>query len=234
MNDVLRADHLVREIGGPASDVRTVDDVSFAIQRGEIVALVGPSGAGKSSLLRLLNRLDEPTSGTVYLDGVDYRSIDPQTLRRRVGMVMQTARMFPGTVGDNIAYGPHLRGETLTAQRIAEICTRVGLDGYADRQAATLSGGEAQRVSLARTMANGPDVVLLDEPTSALDERIKVEIEDTLRTVLADRELACLIITHDAAQARRLAHRALVMKNGRLVADGPLDGKTIEAAIADA
>jgi putative ABC transport system ATP-binding protein len=198
-----------------------VNNVTFDVVRGEVIALVGPSGAGKSSLLRLLNRLDEPTSGTILLTGEDYRTLAPGDLRRRVGMVLQQAFLFPGTVRENIMWAPRGRGEVCPEDRVAHLLSRVQLPGYADRDVTTLSGGEAQRVSLARTLANSPEVLLLDEPTSALDELVKAEVEATLRRVFADRDLACVIVTHDEAQAYRLASRSIVLRDGRVVADGP-------------
>src|SRR4051794_27664087 len=143
------------------SDKVLVGDISIRVQPGEVMAVVGPSGAGKSSFLRLLNRLDEPTGGTVLLDGQDYRAIAPQELRRRVGMVMQTAYLFPGTVAENNAFGPRQRHQTLAAETIAALLDRVGLPGYESRDVSNLSGGEAQRVSVARTLANDPDALLL-------------------------------------------------------------------------
>jgi putative ABC transport system ATP-binding protein len=129
-----------------------VSDISIGVQPGEILAVVGPSGAGKSSFLRLLNRLDEPTAGTVLLNGRDYRTIAPRELRRRVGMVMQMACLFPGTVAANVAFGPLQRRETMVPKAIAALLDRVGLPGYQDRDVGNLSGGEAQRVSVARTI----------------------------------------------------------------------------------
>jgi putative ABC transport system ATP-binding protein len=123
-----------------------VDGISVQIPPGEVLAVVGPSGAGKSSFLRLLNRLDEPTGGTVLLNGDDDREIAPRALRCHVGMVMQTAYLFPGTVAANIAFGPRQRGEFLTAEQIAALLDRVGLREYQDRDVSNLSGGEAQRV----------------------------------------------------------------------------------------
>jgi putative ABC transport system ATP-binding protein len=198
-----------------------VDDVSVQVARGEIVAVVGPSGAGKSSFLRLLNRLDEPTSGTVLLQGADYRTIIPQELRRRVGMVMQTAYLFPGSVASNIAFGPEQRGEVLPGEAIAALLERVGLAGFADRDIGHLSGGEAQRVALARTLANTPDVLLLDEPTSALDETSVHGIEQLILGIIRERRVSCIIVTHNRAQAERLADRTMVMERGRLVTIGP-------------
>ena len=127
-----------------------------------VTMLIGASGAGKSSFLRLLNRLDEPTGGTIRLDGRDYRELAPRDLRRRVGMVMQSANLFPGTVAANVGFGPLQRGETLLPGQIDALLERVGLAGYQERDVSNLSGGEAQRVSLARTMANAPQTLLLD------------------------------------------------------------------------
>ena len=196
-------------------------DISVAVQPGEVLAVVGPSGAGKSSFLRLLNRLDEPTGGTVLLNGRDYREIAPRELRRRVGMVMQTAYLFPGSVAANIAFGPRQRGERHTGEQIAALLDRVGLSGYQDRDMSNLSGGEAQRVSIARTLANAPEAVLLDEPTSALDEVSARAIEDLLMSIVRERHMMCVIVTHNRLQAARLAARTMVLEAGKLVAVGP-------------
>jgi putative ABC transport system ATP-binding protein len=168
---------------------------------------VGPSGSGKSTLLRLLNRLDEPTAGTVYLDGADYRQISPRDLRRRVGMVMQRPFLFPGTVAANLQFGPSQRGDVLRDDAVEALLAGVGLAGFGSRTVENLSGGEAQRVSIARTLANNPDVLLVDEPTSALDESLKRQVEDVILRVIRDRRLTCLFVTHDQAQAGRVAQR---------------------------
>jgi putative ABC transport system ATP-binding protein len=198
-----------------------VSDVSVQVRPGEVMAVVGPSGAGKSSFLRLLNRLDEPTGGTVLLDGLDYRTLPPRDLRRRVGMVMQMAYLFPGTVTANIGFGPRQRGEILTGDDIAALLERVGLPGYQDRDVSTLSGGEAQRVSMARTLANAPDAVLLDEPTSALDEHSARAIEELVLGIVRERRMTCVIVTHNKSQAARMADRTMVLDAGKLVTVGP-------------
>lgn len=216
---VLRAENLGRSVPKKV----LVADASFEVNRGEMLAIVGPSGSGKSSLLRLLNRLDEPTSGTVYLDGVDYREIAPRELRRRVGMVTQRAFLFPGSVAENLGFGPRQRGETLTDSRVEELLGGVGLVGYGSRDVANLSGGEAQRVSFARTLANSPEVLLLDEPTSALDEESKREVEMIIQQIAGQQGIAGVLVTHDAAQATRLARRALVLEEGRVVRSGTVE-----------
>ncbi len=213
---ILRAEHLGRVVG----DKVLVADATFQVRRGEVVAIVGPSGAGKSSLLRLLNRLDEPTSGTVYVEGVDYKQIEPRELRRKLGMVTQRPFLFLGTVAENLRFGPEQRGETLSDEAVEDLLDRVGLKGYATRNVANLSGGEAQRVSVARTLANSPLVLLLDEPTSALDEASKLGVETLLEEIVRDQKLTCVMVTHDVAQAQRLAERALLMEAGRIVREG--------------
>ena len=213
---VLRAEHLGRSV----PDKVLVADASFDLRKGETLAVVGPSGSGKSSLLRLVNRLDEPTSGTVYLDGVDYRQIAPRELRRRVGMVMQRPFLFPGTVAENLRFGPRQRGEELSDARMEELLAGVLLAGFAGRDVANLSGGEAQRVSFARTLANSPEVLLLDEPTSALDEEAKREVEGVIRRIGSEQGIPCVLVTHDVAQSARLAERALVLEQGQVVRTG--------------
>jgi putative ABC transport system ATP-binding protein len=200
-----------------------VNDISVQVHQGEVLAVVGPSGSGKSSFLRLLNRLDEPTGGTVFLGGRDYREITPRELRRRAGMVMQMPHLFPGTVAGNIAYGPRQRHETLSAAQIDALLDRVGLPGYQDRDVSILSGGEAQRVSLARTLANAPEVLLLDEPTSALDDVSEQGIEDLVLDIIRERQMTCIIITHDKLQAARIAGRTMTLEGGRLRAVGPTE-----------
>ena len=215
----MRAEHLGRVV----KDKVLVDDATFDMRAGEVLAIVGPSGSGKSSLLRLLNRLDEPTSGTVYVEGIDYRQIAPRELRRKLGLVNQRPYLFPGTVEENLQFGPLQRGETLSHDSVEQLLARVGLNGYASRNVANLSGGEAQRVSVARTLANSPLILLLDEPTSALDESSKLEVESSIRNIVQSQGLTCVLVTHDTAQARRLAERALLLEGGRIMRIGSVN-----------
>lgn len=216
---ILETVHLSRVVG----DKKLVNDISIQVEKGETLSIVGPSGAGKSSFLRLLNRLDEPTSGTVLLNGTDYKTIPPGELRRRIGMVLQAPYLFPGTVAENLRFGPRQQGKQLDEARLRHLLTQVGLDGYADRDISQLSGGEAQRVSLARTLANTPEVLLLDEPTSALDRTAEAEVERLLGEIIAAEGLTCLIITHNPDQALRLARRSMLLEGGRLVKIGPVE-----------
>jgi putative ABC transport system ATP-binding protein len=216
---VLECRGVSRELPGPEQRL-LLENVSFSVARAEVVAVLGPSGAGKSSLLRMLNRLDEPTAGTVLLDGQDYRNISPRDLRRRVGMIMQRAYLFPGTIAENVRFGPSQQGRTIAEAEVASLLERVGLAGYADRDVKSLSGGEAQRVAITRALANSPEVVLLDEPTSALDEAAKQGIETLLESLIRQRGLACVWVTHDAAQAARMADSVLLLEMGKVVAFG--------------
>ncbi|WP_118839814.1 ABC transporter ATP-binding protein [Salinibacter ruber] len=215
----LATEHLTRVVDGET----LVADVSIEVRAEEVFVVFGPSGSGKSSLLRLLNRLDEPTGGTVYLDGTDYRTIDPRTLRRRVGWVPQRPTLIEGTVAENVAWGPTLRDEPVDEARLHELLDRLGLSGFADRDADRLSGGEAQRVAIARTLFNDPDVVLLDEPASSLDAAAADRVESLLADVMAAYALTAVLVTHDADRARRLGHRGVRLRDGGEVATGSLD-----------
>ncbi len=194
--------------------------VNFAISRGEVMAVVGPSGAGKSTLLRLLNRLDEPTAGKILLDGSDTRTLAPRELRRRIGLVMQRPYLFPGTVAENIRYGPAQHGRVMTREQIDEMLAGVGLDGYAGRDPMTLSGGEAQRVAILRALANDPEALLLDEPTSALDATFRESVERVLEQIIESRRLTCIWVTHSVEQARKVADRVLALVGGQVQALG--------------
>jgi putative ABC transport system ATP-binding protein len=209
-NTILRAEQLGRRV----RDAVLVRNVSFELARGENLVIFGPSGSGKTSLLRLLNRLDEPTEGTVFLDGKDYRDIPTRALRTSVGMVTQRAFLFPGTIAENVSFGPKQRGQHMARETIESLLQQVGLPGYAARDVANLSGGEAQRVSLARALANQPAVLLLDEPTSALDDTSKQAVESLLLTVAKQSQLTCVLVTHDARQASRFADRVLLLDKG--------------------
>ncbi len=207
-----------------AGNKTLVSDITVEVPRGEVLAVVGPSGSGKSSFLRLLNRLDEPTAGTVFLDGIDYRRMAPRDLRRKVGMVTQRAFLFPGTVAANLRFGPQQRGETLSDGQTAALLARVGLPDYGTRDVANLSGGESQRVSLARALANSPAILLLDEPTSSLDDAAKSGIESLIREIIRDSRLTFIMVTHDMSQAARMADRVMLLESGHAVRIGPVKG----------
>ncbi|GAA0307498.1 ABC transporter ATP-binding protein [Halarchaeum salinum] len=192
------------------ADRTVLDAVSVAVADGEMLAVVGPSGAGKSTFLRLLVRLDEPTAGTVRYGGCDYRTLDPQTLRKRVGLIPQQSALVEGTVRENVTLGPRLRDEPVDDAAAVRLLERLGLPGTMERDVSTLSGGEAQRVALARTLVNDPDVLLLDEPTASLDADTEATVESVLCDLAAERSLTVVAVTHDVEQAGRLATDALV------------------------
>jgi ABC-type methionine transport system ATPase subunit len=199
-------------------------DVSLEIEEGSITSVVGPSGSGKSSLLRCLNRLWEPPAGTVYFDGRDITTLDVLALRRRVGMLFQSANLFDGTVADNVGYGPSLEGRSLPAGRIDELLQMAGLKPrFAGETAANLSGGEAQRVALARALANEPEVLLMDEPTSALDPAATLHVEQTIRDLQEMMDLTVVLVTHDIEQVRRMADSAALLIDGSIVEAGTPD-----------
>ena len=193
-----------------------LDGVDARIPAEGLTAIVGPSGSGKSTLLRLCNRLEVPTEGRVRFRGDDLADLDPLRLRRRVGMVFQRPTLFPGTVADNLAVAE----PGIDEGAAAEALHRAGLDGsFLTRTADDLSGGEAQRACLARTLVNRPEVLLMDEPTSALDEE-STRVLEHLGIDLADSGVPVLWVTHDPHQVDRIADRRLRMERGRVVEGG--------------
>jgi putative ABC transport system ATP-binding protein len=205
---------------------RTVlEDVSCGLPEGAS-CVAGPSGSGKSSLLRLLNRLAEPVSGTVSYRGADVRERDPLELRREVGLVPQLPALLPGTVAENLDFAAQLDGARPEDDG-PDVPRLLGLAGlgpdYADRDADRLSVGEQQRAMLARTLAAQPSVLLLDEPTSALDERARDAIESTLRDLRERLGLSLVLVTHDLEQARRMSDWVVRLDRGSVESQGPAE-----------
>jgi putative ABC transport system ATP-binding protein len=197
-----------------------LDSVSAEIHPGA-TAIVGPSGSGKSTLLRLLNRLADPDAGAISYRDRPLAGYDPLRLRREVSLVPQLPALLPGTVVSNLRYAADLAGKRLDGGRCLGLA---GLDaGFADRDVAELSVGEQQRTMLARALAQEPDVLLLDEPTSALDQAARDAIEATLAKLRAELEISLVVVTHDPEQARRLARRAVRLREGRVAACGALE-----------
>jgi ABC-type phosphate transport system ATPase subunit len=204
-----------------APDKPILKNIAFDIPTGQITTIIGPSGSGKSTLLRCLNRLWEPPPGSIFLDEVDITTIDVLTLRRRVGMLFQSAALFDGTVADNIGYGPQLRGETLSGERVNHLLTMAGLAAeFAERKAADLSGGEAQRVALARALANEPEVLLLDEPTSALDPAATLRVEETLLKLRDSIGLTVVWVSHAIEQVKRVGDEVILLVQGEIAESG--------------
>ena len=209
--DLFRFEDVRLEVDGAT----ILDGVDAGVPDRGLTALVGPSGSGKSTLLRLCNRLEVPTSGRVRFRGDDVASLDALALRRRVGMVFQRPTLFPGTVAENLEVA--LPG--VAPADAADALERAGLDrAFLDRTGDDLSGGEAQRACLARTLVTGPEVLLMDEPTSALDEANTLVLE-RLGRQLADGGVPVLWVTHDLGQVDRIADRRIQLADGRVVGD---------------
>ncbi|MEY2464677.1 MAG: UDP-glucose/iron transport system ATP-binding protein [Acidimicrobiaceae bacterium] len=190
-----------------------LDEITTEVPSDGVTVLKGPSGAGKSTLLRLCNRLEVPTSGTIRFKGDDIAGLDPLRLRRRVGMVFQRPTLFPGTIRDNLRVAlPDGTDDTFV-----DALDRAGLAAaFLDRTGDELSGGEAQRACLARTLVTSPEVLLMDEPTSALDDANTRLLERHTCSLTRDG-VTVLWVTHDLAQADRIADHALTLDKGRLV-----------------
>ena len=207
MHSGLVFDDVVVERGGR----RALDHLSCEVPIVGVTAVMGASGAGKSTFLRVCNRLEAPVQGRVLLDGRDLSSVDPLALRREIGMVFQRPTPFPGSVAENLRVG----APALTDTQVAGLLVRVGLDGsFISRRARELSGGEAQRMCLARALAAGPRLLLLDEPTSALDEESVKAVEEAVADI-ATEGVGALWVSHDAAQVARVAERVVRLVDGR-------------------
>jgi putative ABC transport system ATP-binding protein len=201
-----------------------LNGVQMSIGAGEIVCLLGPSGGGKSSLLRCINRLTEPPSGTVFLAGADVTAIDVLALRRQVGMVFQQVSLFPGTVAQNVAFGATLQSESLSATEIKRLLTLADLPpDFAAQDSQLLSGGQAQRVAIARALATEPSALLLDEPTSALDPAATRHVEETMLKLRRELGLTLLWVTHLPEQAGRIADRIYLLVDGQVMDEGEPD-----------
>jgi osmoprotectant transport system ATP-binding protein len=211
--------------GRGAGPVVALNDVSLEVAAGQFLAIVGGSGSGKTTLLRLANRLIDPDSGSVTIEGKDVRSVDPVTLRRGIGYVFQSGGLFPHmSVADNIGITPKLLGVEPgdMSTRVDELLDLVRLDRgqYRERLPHELSGGQRQRVSVARALAARPRIMLMDEPFGALDPLTRDALSDDYRSLHKKLGLTTIMITHDMTEAILLADRVAVMQAGRLVAQG--------------
>lgn len=221
----------LREVEQIRGTVRTLQGITLDIPSGGVVALVGPSGAGKTSLIRLLNRLDDASSGVTMYNGAPITSVPVRELRRRVGFVFQAPVMFAGSVADNldVALGLAREGVTLNAPPRAPLAHDqalrfAGLDpALAARDAQSLSGGERQRVSIARALMSNPEALLLDEPTSALDPDVAEHVMATVRTLADTLRLTIVMVTHRLPEAKAVSTRTVFMESGRVIESGPTD-----------
>jgi osmoprotectant transport system ATP-binding protein len=205
--------------------IKAVNDVSLEVAEGEFLAIVGGSGSGKTTLLRLANRLIDPDSGNITVEGLDVRAVDPIRLRRRIGYVFQSGGLFPHmSVAGNIGITPKLEdapADEISA-RVDELLDLVRLDRtlYRERFPHELSGGQRQRVGVARALAAKPRIVLMDEPFGALDPLTRDALGDDYRSLHSKLGLTTVMITHDMTEAILLADRIAVMRAGRLLAQG--------------
>ncbi|UJP41401.1 ABC transporter ATP-binding protein [Cellulomonas palmilytica] len=219
-----------------------VDDLTLDVRTGEVLVLVGPSGCGKSTTLRMVNRLVEPTSGRVLVEGRDVASLDVVELRRRTGYVIQNVGLFPHrTVAQNVATVPRLLGwdRARTRTRVAELLELVGLapDRYARRYPHELSGGERQRVGVARALATDPPVLLMDEPFGAVDPVGRRRLQDEFARIQRELGTTVMLVTHDVDEAVRMADRVAVMSTGghveQLAAPLEIVARPATPAVAD-
>ena len=204
-----------------------VNDLSLSIGAGEIFVIMGLSGSGKSTLVRHFNRLIDPTSGAILVDGEDILQYDMEALRqfrrRKISMVFQSFGLLPHrNVLDNVAYGLKVRGESkqLCAERAQQWIETVGLKGYEKKYPHQLSGGMRQRVGLARALAADTDIILMDEAFSALDPLIRAEMQDQLLELQKTLHKTIVFITHDLDEAVRIGNRIAILKDGRLIQVG--------------
>ncbi|MER0245734.1 betaine/proline/choline family ABC transporter ATP-binding protein [Streptomyces sp. HSW2009] len=215
---MIRFEHVSKRY---ADGTTAVDDLSFEVAEGELVTLVGPSGCGKTTTMKMVNRLIEPTSGQIFLDGEDIATIDPVTLRRRIGYVIQQVGLFPHkSVLENTATVPHLLGwqRAKARERAAELLDLVGLDPsvYGDRYPDQLSGGQRQRVGVARALAAAPPVLLMDEPFGAVDPVVRAHLQSEFLRLQEQVRKTVLFVTHDIEEAVRLGDRIAVYGSGRI------------------
>ncbi|MGC8114501.1 ABC transporter ATP-binding protein [Metapseudomonas otitidis] len=208
-------------------------DIDCEIGKGEFVTLLGPSGCGKSTLLRCIAGLTEVDGGQILLDGQDLVPLSPQ--KRGIGMVFQSYALFPNmTAAQNVAFGLRMQkvGKDDSARRVQEALAMVELDQHAERYPHQLSGGQCQRVALARSLVTRPRLLLLDEPLSALDARIRKHLREQIRSIQQELGLTTIFVTHDQEEALTLSDRIFLMNAGRIVQSG--DAETLYTAPVDA
>lgn len=223
-NEVLiSVKHLVKEYNN--GEVKALDDCNMDVKRGEVVAIIGPSGSGKSTMLRSLNLLETPTSGSIFFNGVDLsdKSVDINLHRQKMGMVFQHFNLFPHmTVKKNITLAPvqlKLKTQAQADEMAMKLLERVGLADKADEYPAMLSGGQKQRIAIVRAFAMEPEVMLFDEPTSALDPEMVGEVLDVMKE-LARQGMTMVVVTHEMGFAREVGDRVLFMADGMILEEG--------------
>ncbi|MBM7096105.1 methionine ABC transporter ATP-binding protein [Bacillus sp. H-16] len=225
---MIEIDHLVKEYKTKKSTVIGVDDVSLHIKKGEVFGIVGYSGAGKSSLLRCINLMEKPTSGSIKVDGTELLSLDKKGLRearQKIGMIFQHFYLISSkTVHDNVAFALKAAGKSGSeaSKRVDDLLTLVGLYDKKDQYPAQLSGGQKQRVGIARALANDPKVLLCDEATSALDPSTTKSILNLLKDINKKLGLTIVLITHEMEVVKDICDRMAVMQDGQVIEQGPV------------
>jgi polar amino acid transport system ATP-binding protein len=218
----VKVDRLYKSFG----NLKVLREISTEIYKGEVIAIIGPSGCGKSTFLRCLNLLEIPTSGQIYIDGVDITSptTDIMKIRQKVGMVFQHFHLFPHmTVLQNVMYAPvkvKQMAKEEAREKGLELLEKVGLSDKAEVYPSKLSGGQKQRVAIARCLAMEPEILLMDEPTSALDPEMVKEVLEVMKA-LAQTGITMAIVTHEMGFAREVAHRILFLDSGNVAEDEP-------------
>lgn len=211
----------VRQLHKSYPDGWTLRDITFSIEKGEVVSILGPSGCGKTTLLRLIAGLEMPDAGRVLLNGMDITDMPPH--RRDFGLMFQEYALFPHKdVFGNIVFGLRMRGlsRSQVAVRAAEVLELVGLRGFEHRDVNRLSGGERQRVALARSLAPRPRLLMLDEPLGALDRTLRERLLEELPAIIRQADVTAIVVTHDQEEAFSLADRVILMRDGRIVQIG--------------
>jgi ABC-type Fe3+/spermidine/putrescine transport system ATPase subunit len=199
-----------------------LENVNLHVATGEIVAVLGPSGSGKSTLLRAIAGLVEPATGDIEWNGVSIVGVPSH--RRKFGLMFQGYALFPHmTVAENVGFGLKMAGQSDIDAQVVEALGAVGLQGFALRRIDSLSGGEQQRVALARTLAPNPELVMLDEPLGALDRNLRQQLVNDTRRVLEERDVTALVVTHDREEAVALSNRLALMRDGTIVQTGTLE-----------
>lgn len=215
---VIRFEHVVKKYG----EHTVLDDFNLDISKGEFLTVIGRSGCGKTTALKMVNGLNVPDAGMVCVNGENIAGVDQIRLRRRIGYVIQSIGLFPHmTVAKNITYVPDLSGQWDKAAakgKVEELLKKVGLDAsYAGRYPDELSGGQCQRVGIARALASGPEILLMDEPFGAVDEITRKTLQEEILHIQKEMHVTVVFITHDIKEALRLGTRVLVMDGGKIV-----------------